>query len=423
MESKKRICVILFALLAVLLVGHILNNSVAVLLAVAVICISILLFDSYTSTCILFFFFPLSYIFAYNQYSVCIFLAVAYILKTVTKGKIYTSAFYTIILLAYCLMFADYSVGNVKLGTMIPPILISLLIFVCEEVKQSDYLTMINHFKNGFIVSAIIGFFKEQLPSISRLFDSDFVNDSGAVDSNMIERYSGLSYDPNFFTVINCILIAILLFTTEKMSLKKGIELLFLVVTGFLTFSKSYILLLSIIAVIYLFRRSKYVGRNIAIIVGMIVAVVAVQRFTDFDLISIILGRFETSGGAEDLTTGRLELWREYLNYILSKPEVCFWGEGFNALPVNIKAVHNTYIDFWYRFGLVGSTLWIVYLFICFRTVKNKNMAKSDKATNIPLTVCLLGFLFLSAYHFQQLWCCICLCFFALNIPKEGKNA
>lgn len=420
--KNKKIYIISFALLAFLLFGHIINSSIVCLIAGVFVYGSILICDSRTSTGLLFFFFPFSYLFAYNQYSLCIFMAVAYILKSVSKGKIFTTAFYTIILLAYSLLFADYDIGNVKLGTMIPPILISLLIFVCEETEETDYLTMIELFKNSFIISAVIGFFKDEIPSISRLFVVDYVNDASGVESGSVLRYSGLTYDPNFFTVVNCILIAIILMTTKKFTIKTLVELLFLVVTGFLTFSKSYIIIVVVIAIIYLLRRSLFVGRNLLILIGFIVALVTVERLVNIDLFDVVISRFNSTGENGDLTTGRLELWKEYIIYILDRTRVWFFGAGINALPLDVKAVHNTYIDFVYRYGLVGSLLWFVYFIMCYRRISQKVPVKSNKATNLPLLVCVLGFMFLSAFMFQQLWCCFCLVFFAMNIPKEEEK-
>ena len=349
-------------------------------------------------------------------------MAVAYILNTVSKGKVFVKAFYTVFLLAYCFMFADYTLGNMKLGTLIPPILISLLIFVCEATKQDDYQSMIDFFKTGFIVSAIIGFFKEQIPSIARLFEVDFVNDAAAVDSNAVQRYSGLTYDPNFFTVVNCILITILLFNTEHFTIKKGLQLLFLLVTGFMTFSKSYMIIVGIILLLYIVKRSQYVGRNAAIFIGAIVAIVMVGQLTDLDLLEIITSRFESSSDSGDLTTGRLELWKVYVVYILNETRVWFLGAGLNADILSTNAVHNTYIDFVYRFGIIGSMVWLFYFVLCYMTVRKKSLDRSKNATIVPLIVCMLGFMFLSAFHFQQLWCCICLAYFALNIPKEDKK-
>ena len=421
METKK-VYILSFALLAVLLAGHIFNISGLVLLSVVFICGAILFCRSSVSTSLLFFFFPFSYIFAYNQYSLCVFMAVTYILRSVSKGRIYIKAFYTILLLTYCFFFADYGIGNVKLGTMISPILISLLIFVCEETEQSDYLTMINFFKDGFVISAIVGLFKEQIPSIGRLFDSNFVNDSGVVDPNVIERYSGLTYDPNFFTVVNCILIAVLLFTSERFTLKTLIQLLFLVVTGFMTFSKSYLLLIAFIVGVYVLKRSRYVGRNLVLFTGAIIIFILIENLTELDLISVSLGRLESSTDSGDLTTGRLGLWKEYIIYIIKNPHVLYFGKGFNALALDIKAAHNTYIDFVYKFGLVGSALWLTYFIMSYCTVCKKQTERSSLATNLPLLICLIGFMFLSAFSFQQLWCCFCISFFTMFIPKEEKK-
>ena len=349
-------------------------------------------------------------------------MAVAYILRSVSKGRIYIKAFYTLLLLTYCFFFANYDIGNVKLGTMISPILISLVIFVCEETEQSDYLTMINFFKDGFIISAIVGFFKDQIPSIGRLFDVDFVNDSSAVDPNVIQRYFGLTYDPNFFTVINCILIAILLFTTKRFTLKELIQLLFLLITGLMTFSKSYLLLIVIIVGVYILKRSRYVGRNILLLSGAVIAFVLIENLTQLDLISVSVSRIESSADSGDLTTGRLELWKEYIIHIFKDPYVLCFGEGFNALALNVKAAHNSYIDFAYRFGAIGSVLWLIYFVMSYRTVYKKQKGKSKLATNMPFLICLIGFMFLSAFTFQQLWCCFCLSFFAMYIPEEEKK-
>ena len=421
METKKSY-ILSFSLLALLLAGHIFGISKLVLVAVALICGSILVCKTFTSTSLMFFFFPFSYIFAYNQYSLCIFMAVAYILRSVSKGRIYIKAFYTLLLLTYCFFFANYDIGNVKLGTMISPILISLVIFVCEETEQSDYLTMINFFKDGFIISAIVGFFKDQIPSIGRLFDVDFVNDSSAVDPNVIQRYFGLTYDPNFFTVINCILIAILLFTTKRFTLKELIQLLFLLITGLMTFSKSYLLLIVIIVGVYILKRSRYVGRNILLLSGAVIAFVLIENLTQLDLISVSVSRIESSADSGDLTTGRLELWKEYIIHIFKDPYVLCFGEGFNALALNVKAAHNSYIDFAYRFGAIGSVLWLIYFVMSYRTVYKKQKGKSKLATNMPFLICLIGFMFLSAFTFQQLWCCFCLSFFAMYIPEEEKK-
>lgn len=420
--KNKIFYIISFALLTLLMCGHVFNISVLVLASVVLICILIVTCKSFFSTGLLFFFFPFSYIFAYNQYDLSIFLVVAYIIHSVSRGRIYIKSFYTIFLIVYCFLFADYNIGNFKLGTFIPPILVSVLIFVCEETKQDDYGTMIGFFKNGFIISSIIGFFKEEIPSIARLFDVDFVNDSATIDSNAIQRYSGLTYDPNFFSVVNCVLIVILLFTTKKFNFKRATELMFFIVTGLLTFSKSYILMLSIILLFYVIKRRKYAGRNVALLVGSIVTLVLIESVASLDLIEVVLGRFESSGETGDITTGRMDIWKEYILYILNETKVWIFGAGLNAIALSEKAVHNTYLEFMYRFGLLGSMVWLFYFILCYFSIQKKRKTINENSTSLALVICLIGFLFLSAFHFQQFWCCICLAFFAMFIPKEDQE-
>lgn len=417
--SNKLIYCLCFAILGVLIAGHVLNFSAIILFSLVIICAAILICDTYTSTCILFFFFPFSYILAYNQYNICVFLAVAYILKSALKGKLFKHYFYTIFLMVYCFVFSDPSV-DIKLGTLISPILLALVIFVCEETKGQNYSFFFNFFINAFIIATFIGFFKDEIPSISKLFEVNALYIEGVEESMDINRFCGLSYDPNFFTVIDCLLISIILFCNSKLMLKDILKLLFLIVVGFFTFSKSYFVILVFIGAVYILKNSKHITRNTALIVVLFVTIVITQSVFEVDFISLITNRFTTAEDASDLTTGRLDLWYEYLLYIFRQPLVLLFGDGFNALGLS-KAVHNTFFEFLFRFGLIGSMLWGIYFIMCYCVIKNRNLVHKNNSL-IPILVACLGFMFLSAFHFQQLWCCISLALFAIYKPVEEET-
>ncbi len=408
-----------FVALGVLLAGHILNVPAIILFSLIIICALILICDTYTSTCFLFFFFPFSYILAYNQYNLCIFLAVAYIVKSAFKGKLFKCYFYTIFLMAYCFIFSDPDV-TIKLGTLIAPILLGLVIFVCKETKGQHYNFYCDLFTDAFIIATVIGFFKDEISSISGLFEVNALYIEGVEESMDINRFCGLSYDPNFFTVIDCLLISIILFRQSKLTLKNVLKLLFLIVVGFFTFSKSYLIILVFIGAVYIVKNSKHITRNTALIIVLFATIAVTESVLDIDLISLLTNRFTTAEDASDLTTGRLDLWYEYLLYIFRQPSVLLFGDGFNALGLS-KAVHNTFFEFLFRFGLIGSMLWGIYFIMCYLAVKNKNIVYK-KNSLIPLVVCGFGFMFLSAFHFQQLWCCISLALFAICQPMEDKD-
>lgn len=414
---NKKIYFFSYALLSVIIVGHVLNIPALILIATIGISLGILIPDIYVSSSVLFFFFPFSCILAFNQYNLCIFLAVSYIVKSALKGKLHRYYFYTLLLMLYCFIFADSSVG-IKLGTLISPILLALVIFVCQETRKEDYQAYIKFFTNSFICSAIVGFFKEEIPSISRLFGENALYIEGVEESMDIERFGGLCYDPNFYTVIACILISIILFNSTKITTTNIIQLVFLVITGFLTFSKSFFLIIIFIGAVYFIRNSKHIVRNTALFFVLVVITVIVEKVLEMEIVSLLISRFTVAESADDLTTGRADLWYEYIIYIIRNASVLFFGEGFNSLGLR-KAVHNTFLEFIFNFGLIGTLLWIVYFVMCYSVMKKNNGIKFKLSNSMPIWACICCLFFLSAFHFQQLWCCVALALFALYKPSD----
>lgn len=409
---NKKVLFLSIILTTILLGGCILNLPVLILAVVSVICFSLLALKQSDATNLLFYFSPLSYLLVYKQYSIYILIVVSYILIVLLKNQNRNpiGILAVFFLMAYCLIFSNMDV-SIKIGQLIYPILLFTLIFVCQFTERENYKNCITFFLIGFIISVVIGFFKEQIPFIQSIFTSDSLYIDGVETSMNIQRYSGLSYDPNFFALIDCTLISLLLFNKTKMGLLKGVSILFLMVVGFFTFSKSYVILLAIILLAYVFINSKNPFKNIGIIVGALICLMLIERFSDIKVISLIEARFSSAENANDLTTGRVDLWINYLDYIFNNFKCFVFGEGFNALSLG-KAVHNTYIDFIYRFGFVGTCLWLAYFNWSKKFVKRNGGIKTSP--NITALVFFIGIFFLSAFHFQQLWCCI---FFAMISP------
>ena len=180
---------------------------------------------------------------------------------------------------------------------------------------------------------------------------------------------------------------------------------------GFFTFSKSYILLLAIILVAYIIEYSKHPFKILISIAGVLGCLLLVEYFSSIQILALIEARFTVAEDANDLTTGRVDLWKMYIEYIFSDIRCFLVGRGFNAAALR-KAAHNTYIDFIYRFGIIGTACWVVYFFKCKAVVSALNGNK--RSFNMTPLLLGVGVFFLSAFHFQQLWCCL---FFALIAP------
>lgn len=416
--GKKTLFLSLF-LTILLLGGCIANLPVLILAVVGVVCVSIMLSNLTDATCLLLYFSPFSYILVYNQFNVYILIVMAYIIAVLLKRKNPMGVLTSVFLMAFCICFAS-SETSLNIGRFIHPILLMLLIFVCQFTQKKDYKSVVIYFTIGFIISAIIGFFKDQIPLIQSVLTSDMLYIAGVETSMSIIRYSGLSYDPNFFALIDCILISLILFSEKHINLIKGITMIFLLLVGFFTFSKSYVILLAIIGVIYVLKNHKKPFRTLSFILVAFVSLLMLEKYSDIKVLSLIEARFSSADGANNLTTGRLDLWIEYLDYIFNNVKCLFLGEGFNALSLG-KAVHNTYIDFIYRFGLLGTGLWIGYFVWCKKFVERVGGKKTT--FNVAGVVFLFGIFFLSAFHFQQFWCCIFLAMIApyLNGGEDEK--
>ncbi len=404
-----------FCLTSILLGGCIWNIPSMILIAVCVICALLVFLNIRDATFLLFFFSPLSYILVYNEFSLYIFIALAYIAAVLTKYKNYRGLVPAFFLISYCVIFANFDV-SIKIGQLIYPILLLLLYFTCQFIAPKDYKNVMAYFTIGFITSAVIGLFKDQIPLLQSFFSTDTLFIDGVETSMDIQRFSGLSYDPNFFTLVDCIIISMLLFSGKQLTMLKGLALLFLIIIGFFTFSKSYVILLMVILVSYVLKYSKKPIKNMIILAVCFLCLLVVENFTSINVLSLIQARFSSAENTNDLTTGRADLWIDYLDYILSNPKCLVFGEGFNALSLD-KAVHNTYLDFLYRFGILGTCLWIIYILSCKKMVDPTVNGKTHP--NIVGIVFLSGIFFLSAFHFHQLWCCL---YFAMIAPYINRE-
>lgn len=219
-----------------------------------------------------------------------------------------------------------------------------------------------------------------------------------------INRFSGLNADPNYYSqlvlVAICLLIGSLLAKQKKTRLLGLLLGVFLIINGFRSISKSYAL--SIIVVIatsfYYFINSiqnksyndrlKKILLSIVIVnVGMISLIFVIQEF--------VIPIFEMRTETNDILTGRGDIWKEYINLMILKPEILSIGVGF-ANDANIlgkelgvyMAPHNIYIELIIGCGLVG----IILLLLLFR-----DLFKHFKYTiKSPYFMFLVIFLFTS---------------------------
>ena len=148
-----------------------------------------------------------------------------------------------------------------------------------------------------------------------------------------------------------------------------GVIAVLLLYCGFLSGSKSFALVSAIIVFLWIIAILKLRGRaglKIALLACSAWACIYIASSLVFsNLIDVIVTRFLFSRDLDSFTTGRISLWKNYINEIFGNIKVFFLGRGITDIKINGRASHNTIIQIFYQFGLLGSFA-IIYWINCF---------------------------------------------------------
>ena len=137
---------------------------------------------------------------------------------------------------------------------------------------------------------------------------------------------------------------------------------------------------------------SNFVNRRIGLqilFVGVVVALVSLVLSGQIDAFDYVLRRFNEVDDAASLTTGRSIKWGHYIEYIFGSPLLMLFGAGLNA-PYSLASngvPHNTYIDFMFNLGLVG-TFGFIRCIVCIFGMRVKKIKRLPM--NWCLVVCIL---------------------------------
>ena len=245
-------------------------------------------------------------------------------------------------------------------------IIVGLFYLFTVSYKKKDGKTYLFYFLFGLVSSSILGIMKEDIPRLLSFYDD--LNYMWLEGGNVL-RFSGIFQDPNYFSIAliqGLMLLGILLFTKGiKNKLGMIIISLFLVGCGLVTLSKSFYLMLALLALGVIWAKStaiiKFIKNNF--LLSLIISAVVLCGGIIFILVDPMgvvekmLYRFSHG----DWSTGRVVIWKGYLEKIQASTHTLLFGYGLDAPYVN-KAAHNIYIESVYYIGIVGLTIYILLL-------------------------------------------------------------
>lgn len=213
-----------------------------------------------------------------------------------------------------------------------------------------------------------------------------------------VARFSGLYADPNYYSVnviISSCLIIILSYKKQISEMFAGVLLCLMVVFSIMTFSKSAFLMM--LLVLLLFVYSKLRQRKYVIVVSLFalgIVACSILLAGKIEAFNMLFSRFDTSNGISSVTTGRSDLWINYIDFLRDSPKALFLGVGFGGELIGGMAAHNTYIDLVYYLGIVGTFLFFVLFFLL---VDIGNIGIKRNILNYSVLMCvLLMYFFLS---------------------------
>ena len=250
--------------------------------------------------------------------------------------------------------------------------LVMLLLFPCVMQGCGENISFYRitvFFACGIVSAALTAQQVAAFPNISQFIK---------VDSYLtVTRLSGFYGDPNFYSAhISACLAGIQLLLCDERNRRRQIPLavlaLVLLYCGLLSASKSFVIVMACLFLLWvpvLLEKGASSGR-FRLFAGILCAGIVVASSSAFQaLLRIVDDRFAEASNISELTTGRTELWKNYIHEFLYNPVMLLFGEGYTSVNLNNKASHNTLIQMVYQFGLIGIPLLVSWVVISLRNL------------------------------------------------------
>lgn len=232
-----------------------------------------------------------------------------------------------------------------------------LLLFPCmtKRISCDSFGEITIFFALGIITAAI---------SAQRLVVFHNIARYITVDSYLtITRLSGYYGDPNFYSAhITACLAGVLLLLSRKKD-RGGqtvliIAAVLLLYCGMLSASKMFAVVLACLFLFWipvLMEKSGRGNSRIRMLIGLLCAGGIFLSSSVFkELFKIFDDRFAYAANVSQLTTGRTDIWKNYLKEFVEKIDITLLGQGYSTVVLNGRASHNTIIQGVFQFGLVG---------------------------------------------------------------------
>lgn len=280
--------------------------------------------------------------------------------------------------------------------------LVPLVMFYGEPFIKERLDDIIDSYAISMVIASWYGYW--MLQTGTSIYTSSYVYAEGASTT----RFAGLVGDSVIYGMQLLFLIAFLFVLIAKRTNKKTVRVILVglqVYFGMLTYSKTFLGCLLIMACamyIYYLKRQRITGMSLVknLIIAILIFAVVIG------LVSYILTsnmqwalNIRTRLLTADLSTGRLTVWKFYLEWFSEHPESIIRGMGFSEYATRrtfysttggsftILYSHNIYLETAVMFGIIEALLLLSVLIIWMR---RKYREHRDIILFLPLLVFLV---------------------------------
>lgn len=342
--------------------------------AFAICCMTMLLANNTFIISLLFFIMPMAGIFKVEPETTSLFtyLELLFVILHIYKKKFRLTygELMTLFFGGYVVITAyAYSALNV---TRTIKIMMNLMLigYFAEQDPEHNHKGVFLAYIFGIIISSLMRFADSSFFPITE-YAAELTESYGGMTTI---RFAGLYGDPNYYSINIIIAMSLLtvLYRREDLSFFQTVGLMapLLLFVG-LTGSKSSFLMLLLPIFLLLYVCVK--NRNYAALAGSILLLFIVAFLVTrgiVDAFDYVLNRMKFFTSWNSFTTGRMAIWRSYLQFFKENPVRTIFGTGAAIHLLNDTAPHNTFIDFIFLFGITGTILYIPTFYFNIR--KNK---------------------------------------------------
>ncbi|MFE4350598.1 O-antigen ligase family protein [Peribacillus butanolivorans] len=303
----------------------------------------------------------------------------------------------------------------------------SILLLLAIFSNRKNELINVERNSISFIIgvfsSSIAGLILQNQPQMKAYLDVDTIY----IANSFMSRFVGLNQDPNFYSLQ--VIVALSLLITVFISNNKDTviaKIMFVTLSsfGFLSLSKTYLIIWSLIIICWLVSIiMKLTIKKIISLITMLFILIFINGKYEFTekITTFYLLRFGGTNDLDSLTTGRTKIWEDYL-VVLHEPSILLFGTGLNRLIREVSP-HNTYLSIIYSFGLIGTILFLLYLIYIARTLKWSNKVSTLRLylRVLPLTVYLI-FIASIDLLFEDYFMMLFLLLFSVLYIETGKK-